>query len=237
MVQVEQWLERDKAMIDILKSIGIEKGKPFSPDAKTKKLLNDAAVDAHAYLESRYESVFQPPFDSTARWALPASKELITAMQSNFAQPDVYPTEARGLAYSYAYFSPKHMGEGQFYLMTIQDKSGNNLDGANSYRLRVPPNPPVRLYWSATVYDRATHGLIRGLKWSSRSSNTPGLQKNSDGSMDVYFAPKAPAGKESNWVPTKADGQFEVLFRLYGPEKEFFDKKWILPDIEKVANR
>jgi len=234
MVQYEPWLERDKAMIDILKSIGIEKGKPFDPDAKTKRLLNDAAADAHAYLESRYESVFQPPFDSSARWALPASKELVASMQSNFAQPDAYPTEARGLAYSYAYFSPKHMGEGQFYLMTIKDKAGNDLHGANSYRLHVPPKPPVRLYWSATVYDRATHALIRGLKWPSRSSNTPGLQKNADGSMDVYFAPKAPAGRESNWVPTNADVEFEVLFRLYGPEKSFFDKKWILPDIEKV---
>ena len=99
----------------------------------------------------------------------------------------------------------------------------------------MPPNPPVRLYWSATVYDRATHALIRDMKWSSRSSNTPGLQKNADGSADVYFAPKAPAGKDSNWVPTNARGGFEVLFRLYGPEKSFFEKKWILPDIEKVS--
>ena len=51
--------------------------------------------------------------------------------------------------------------------------------------------------------------------------------------MDIYFGPKAPAGKESNWVPTKRKG-FEVLFRLYGPEKPFFDKTWKLPDIENV---
>jgi hypothetical protein len=44
-----------------------------------------------------------------------------------------------------------------------------------------------------------------------------------------------PAGKDSNWVPTSADGQFEVLFRLYGPEKPLFDKTWKLPDIEKVS--
>jgi hypothetical protein len=47
--------------------------------------------------------------------------------------------------------------------------------------------------------------------------------------------PNAPAGKESNWVPTKADGQFEVLFRLYGPETPLFDKTWKLPDIEKIT--
>jgi hypothetical protein len=61
------------------------------------------------------------------------------------------------------------------------------------------------------------------------------LQKNADGSVDVYFAPKAPAGKESNWVPTSPKDEFEVLFRFYGPEKALFEKTWKLPDIEKVA--
>ena len=234
MVQYEPWLERDKAMIDSLKTIGIEKGKTFKPDAKTKEILNDAAAEAHAYIDSRYESVFEPPWDKSARWALPASKELVAGLQSNYAEPDVYPTDARGLTYSYAFFSAKHFGAGQAYLMTIKDKEGNRLNGANTYRLRVPPNPPVRQYWSATVYDGATHAFIRDMKWFSRSTNTPGLQKNDDGSMDVYFAPKAPAGKESNWVPTNASGGFEVLFRLYGPEKDFFEKKWVLPDIEKI---
>ena len=42
------------------------------------------------------------------------------------------------------------------------------------------------------------------------------------------------AGKESNWVLTSANGKFEVLLRLYGPEKPVFDKTWRLPDIAKV---
>jgi hypothetical protein len=69
--------------------------------------------------------------------------------------------------------------------------------------------------------------------WSSRSSLTPGLQKNADGSVDVYFGSEAPASKESNWVPTKNGGEFEVLFRFYGPDKTLFEKKWKLPNIEK----
>ena len=92
----------------------------------------------------------------------------------------------------------------------------------------------LKQYWSATAYDRATHALNLNLPRSSRSSQNPGLQKNADGSVDVYFGPKAPAGKESNWVPTSAEGQFEVLFRFYGPEKPLFEKTWKLPDIEKT---
>jgi hypothetical protein len=52
--------------------------------------------------------------------------------------------------------------------------------------------------------------------------------------VDVYFGPKAPAGKEPNWVPTSTGAGFEVLFRFYGPEKPLFEKTWRLPDIEKV---
>jgi hypothetical protein len=154
-------------------------------------------------------------------------------MPTMFANPDRYPVDYRAVAYSIAYFSPKHLGAGQFYLMTLKDNAGQPLDGKTTYRLTVPPNAPVKLYWSATAYDRQTHALIRNTLRSSRASNSAGVQKNADGSVDVYFAPKAPAGKESNWVPT-AGRDFEVLFRVYGPEKPFFDKTWKLPDIEKV---
>ena len=50
-VQREPWLERDKVMIGTLKTIGIEKGKPFAPDEKTKAILEDAIAQAHAYLD------------------------------------------------------------------------------------------------------------------------------------------------------------------------------------------
>ncbi len=234
-VQYEPWLERDKAMIDQLKSIGIEKGKPFNPDPKTQTTLNGAAREANAWLAARYDDLFHPPYFETSRWAVPATSDLIEAFGTHFAKPDSYPIDSRGRAYSMGFFSAKHLGAGQFYLMTIKDKDGKDFDGGGSYRLTVPANAPVKQYWSATVYDRATHALIRDQKWSSRSSQNTDLQKNADGSVDVYFGPKAPAGKESNWVPTSANGRFEVLYRFYGPEKPLFDKTWKLPDIEKIS--
>jgi hypothetical protein len=234
MVQSEPWLTRDKAMIDSLRAIGIEKGKAFSPDAKTKKILGDAAKEAHAWLEAKYEALFTPPYYEGTSWALPMTPDLIKGLQDQFSDPESYPIDSRGVIYTMAFFSPKRSGAGSFYLMTIKDASGSAFDGGSSYRLRVPPNAPVKQFWSATAYDRATHGLIRNLPRSSRSSQNPDLQKNSDGSVDVYFGPKAPAGKESNWVPTSAAGKFEVLFRFYGPEKALFEKTWKLPNIEKV---
>src|SRR5262249_10957243 len=160
-----------------------------------------------------------PPYFEGSHWAVPAPREVIEGMQTHFATPDSYPVDTRGLLYSFVYFSAKHLGAGQFYLMTIKEKEGRPFDGGSTYRPTVPANAPVKLYWSATVYDRATHALIRDEKWSSRASTTLGLQKNANGSVDIFFGPKAPEGKESNWVPTRANGQFEVLFRFYGPEK------------------
>ena len=230
-LQYEPWLERDMAMIDILKSIGIEKGKPFNPDAQMREALRVAAVEARDWLEARYQIGF-PPYYQGQQWAVPALPDLVEYWQKATG----YPVDARGLLYSYGYASIKHSGTGQFYLITIRDKQGQFLNGDSTYRLNVPANAPVRLYWSATVYDRATHALIRDQRTVSRSSLSPGLQKNADGSADVYFGPKAPAAaKESNWVPTSATGQFEVLFRFYGPEKPLFDKTWVLPDIERIA--
>jgi hypothetical protein len=165
---------------------------------------------------------------------VPILQEVMKGLSTSFANPDSYPVEGRGLTYSYAFFSPKHPGGGQFYLMAIKDRQGRVFDGKNTYRLTVPANAPVKQYWSVTAYDRATHSFIRNMKWLSRSSQTQNLRKNADGSVDVYFASKAPAGKESNWVPTDANGQFEVIFRLYGPEKALFDKTWKLLDIQKI---
>jgi hypothetical protein len=93
----------------------------------------------------------------------------------------------------------------------------------------------VQQYWSVTAYDRQTHALIKNMARASRGSNAAEVQKNADGSIDVYFGPNAPAGKEANWVPTDPARGFELMFRVYGPTKEFFDKKWVLPDVEKMA--
>lgn len=232
-VQTEPWLERDRAMIDPLKSIGIEKGKPFNPDAATQEILKRAVLEAHARFQSLYENVFLQTFNEGTHWAFPASAEFAKAIQSDYADTDIYPVDTRGLTYSFVFFSAKHIGAGQYYLMAINDKAGKAFDGSGTYRLSVPANPPVTLYWSATAYDRATHALIRNMQWSSRASTTPGVQKNGDGSVDVYFGPKSPAGKESNWIPTDPKGKFEVLFRFYGPQKPLFDKSWKLTDIEK----
>jgi len=234
-LQIEPWLTRDKVMIDLLGSIGIEKGKPFAADQRTKELFDEAALEARAVIDLQYIALFVPPFNERQHWAVPASMDVVAGLQTDFADPNSYPVTKRAASYAMGYFSAKHLGSGQHYLMSFSDSAGNQLDGKNTYRLTVPPNAPVQQYWSATAYDRETHALIRGTSRASRASTIPELQRNADGSVDVYFAAEAPAGKDCNFVPTDPQREFEVLFRFYGPGKPLFDKTWVLPDIQRVS--
>ena len=233
-VQNEPWLDRDRGLIDQLKSLGIEKGKPFAPDEAIKALFASATQDAHAWLEAKYDAGMPPFFSPTSRWTYPAPPDMVKAAQDGYADPNIYPVDERGMAYSYAFIGIKHLGAGQFYSISIRDKDGDGFDGAKTYRLIVPANPPVEQYWSVTAYDRETHALIKNMPRASRSSQIPELRKNTDGSVDIYFGPKAPAGKESNWVPTDPARKFELMARFYAPKKEFFEKVWQLPDVEKA---
>src|SRR5262245_25576323 len=233
-VQTEPWLDRDRVMIDQLKSLGIEKGKPFNPSGAIKAILRSAAREAGEWLEKKYDAGLPPFFSPTSRWTFPAHPDLIAAAQTGFADPNAYPVDLRGLSYSYAYIGIKRLGAGQFYLISIRDKDGQPYDGSKSYRLHVPPNAPVEQYWSVTAYDRQTHALVKNMARASRSSQIPEMQKNADGSIDVYFGPKAPAGKDSNWVPTDPARKFELMFRAYAPTKALLEKTWVLPDVEQV---
>jgi hypothetical protein len=232
-VQSEPWLGRDRAMIDSLRSLGIEKDKPFAPTAETKLALEAGVREAHRQLAQRYDAGLPAFFEGT-HWTFPAPPELIKAAADGFANPNAYPIDSRGLAYHYAYIGIKRLGAGQFYLISIKDHDGESYDGGKTYHLHVPPNAPIEQYWSVTAYDRETHALIKNMNRASRASNSTEVQRNPDGSVDLYLGPKAPAGKESNFIPTDPARRFELMFRAYGPTQAFFEKVWKLTDVEKL---
>jgi hypothetical protein len=235
-IQGEPWLERDRAMIDILRTLGIDKGEPFTPSPAVNQMLREGARQAHTELAARYDAGLPPFFEGT-HWTYPAPPPLIQAAQANFEDPDHYPVDDRGLAYHYAYIGIKRLGAGQFYMICIKDRDGANFEGGRTYRLRVPPNAPVEQYWSVTAYDRETHALIKGVDRASRASNSSEVKTNADGSVDLYLGPKPPVGHETNWIPTDPARGFELMFRAYGPTPALFNKAWTLPDLEALAGK
>jgi hypothetical protein len=100
--------------------------------------------------------------------------------------------------------------------------------------MHVPPNAPAKLFWSVTLYDVDTRSLIANEQKIADRSSRMDLKKNADGSVDIYCGPTAPAGFESNWIPTVAGKSWFAYFRLYEPTETYFDKSWPLGDFERI---
>ncbi len=233
-VQSEPWLERDRGMIDILKTIGIEKGKPFAADEQKEKILLAGISDAHQWIGKRYDAL--PPFYPDAHWFSAVTPEFVQSLMNGFTTENSYPVDDRGVTFHWGFSSVKRLGanRNQLYVFSTSDKNGNSLDGSKTYKLTVPANVPVSQYWSVTAYDRSTHALLRDVPVSNRSSLMPDLAKNANGSIDLYLAPQAPAGKESNWIPTKEGVNTEIILRFYGVEQPIVDKTWKIGDFEEI---
>ncbi|MFB7875546.1 DUF1254 domain-containing protein [Nocardia sp. NPDC056064] len=234
-IQDEPWLPRDRAFAEMLAAIGIEKGKDFDPDPRHTAVLEAAIGEAHEWLRATYQETFEPYF-AGSQWFFPATQEFIEGQRDGFdAHPQRYPYTSRGVVYHMAFIGLKHLGVGQFYLVNLRDADGALFDSALTYRLPVPAGVPVSQYWSVTMYDADTHGFIRGNTKYSVSSQTPGLVTNDDGTVDVYFGPRALPGHEANFIETGECAGFELMFRFYGVGPEVLTKQWSLRDAERLG--
>ncbi len=128
----------------------------------------------------------------------------------------------------------KAIGRGSQYVRSARDDKGEWLDGTNTFKLNVPANVPVELFWSVTLYDFETRSQVQNLTNKASLSSYDDLISNDDGSFDLYFGPKAPIGYENNWVQTIPGRGWWVWFRFYSPTEAFFDKSYQLTDFVRV---
>lgn len=237
-VQAEPSFGENPEILGLLASIGIKKGRPFNPDIRMKKILKEAADVAAVTVRTlaarpRGDVWYFYPRERT--WNTPfigGSHEFL----SNGARL----LDARAYFHFYATgitpaMTAKMVGKGSQYAVAYLDADGNALDGSNTYKVHLPPNVPAKDFWSFTVYDNQTRAMLQtDQRFAGLASIDKGLKKNADGSYDIYFGPKAPAGKEGNWIQTVPGKGWNMLFRLYGPLDPWFDKTWHPGDPEVV---
>lgn len=234
-VQNEPIESVDPITLGFYASIGIEKGKPFTPDARMKKILTEAAAvgDATARaLTFRMRKPWNYYYENSA-WCIP-----FTGGYKFQFQPGVRDLDAFASFYFYATgvtpaMEAKMIGQGSQYAAAFVDANGKPLDGGNTYKLHLPPNIPTKNFWSVIVYDNQTRSMLQtDQQYPMVTSQNEKLLVNPDGSVDVYFGPKAPKGKENNWVQTTPGKGWNTLLRLYGPLEPWFDKTWRPSEIE-----
>ncbi len=229
----------DKEQLGRLASLGIEKGKPFSPDVRMRPILEQGARQGVAmsraivYANRDPEILYWPD----RQW------EKMFVRNTEFLRNGYNDIDARTLwHYQAIVVSPNLIsttpGAGTAYLTCFRDQSGVYLDGARNYRLRVPANPPIQRFWAVTTYDPATRGLLdAGGNTNKSVGSLDNPQANADGSVDVYFGPEEPGGNPNNWIKTDPAKGFFVVFRFYGPLDGYIDKTWVLNDFELIDER
>jgi len=230
----------DPELRGLFASIGIQKGKPFAPDERMKKILTQAAKLGNAtaralFWYERDQSEFLYEDSYWKRGMIGNSHEYIK--DKGFGGRNL---DARAQYFYMATFnSPamvwKLIGKGSQYAWGYLDKNGGILDGSKNYKLNLPADAPAEQFMSIVVYDSQTRSMLQtDQPYPNKNNKRDKLDTNDDGSIDIYFGPKAPKGKEANWIQTRAKKGWFSLLRLYSPTEPWFDKTWRPSEIELV---
>ena len=199
-----------------LAAIGIVKGKPFEPDERMRRTLEDAAAvgsaasralffdprasEGFAYYDGSgwfnmlwaggYTFETPPPLvtdDGIKPFPATGVRKLHSRTSFLYAATGVTPAMCMRLT-----------GIGSQYLMAVKDADGNRLDGAKNYRVTLPPDIPAARFWSITLYDNETRSMLetpqRFPRAGSQSYPTPAATANGDGSTTVALRSRAPLG-------------------------------------------
>lgn len=244
-IQYEPLEMLDPETRGLFASIGIEKGKKFSPDARMQKILADGVAIANATTRA---TIWYPRTDMNMAGAL-IYPDTNSAWVTGFVDKNVFfngkdghtmNSDARVFFY-YPYtavtpaMSTPHVGKGSDYGIAFVDAKKQPFDGSKTYKVHLPANVPVNNFWALTVYDTQTRSMLQTSQpFPTVGSQTKGLRQNSDGSYDIYFGPKAPEGYENNWLETIPGKSWFTILRMYGPLEPWIEKKWRPSEVEQV---
>jgi hypothetical protein len=213
--------DKDKYCVGMLRTLGIEKGKPFPEDSETLELLQRAAEVGWMTAKQNLTESWPPGyFGGWLAIGRPGDWD------PDYTTDDYIEVNRRAAYFGLGIWPPKNMGTSTFYSHTFTDDNDDQLGPGVNYKLHLPADVPAESFWSVILYDAETYAMIDNpQKKYAISSLNKELKFNDDGSIDVYFGPAAPEGYEANWIPTM-ENDFWVGFRFYGPDWERLGKTW-----------
>ncbi|WP_045365590.1 DUF1254 domain-containing protein [Methyloceanibacter caenitepidi] len=228
----------DPELRGVLASIGIVKDQPFKPTAEQQELLNKAVETAPKMIFANRQlgrpdkrNLYYKDRQYENAWA---------SATSEFLQESYLDIDQRAAYFQFAYSSApamvmRSLGAGSKYPFTPRDADGDFLNGSNAYKLHMPPDPPAALFWAVTAYNVVDGTMPETPQLLPSINGFNDVEKNADGSIDLYFAPEKPADvPETNWIQTVEGRDFLVALRLYGTGVEFFDQTWKPDDVVKI---
>ena len=230
----------DPELRGLFASIGIEKGQEFAPDDRMRSLLEDAVAVGNAtaraiWIRSREEETYYYENSGWYTGFVGGSYEFL----KNDGAGGRY-LDARILFHYMATVITPAMvvpmvGAGSQYALLNVDETGAYMDGAKTYKLNIPADVPAKDFWSVVAYDPQTRSQLQtGQPFPGRNNQRHEMDTNADGSIDLYFGPEAPEGKDANWIQTVPGKGWFIALRLYGPLEPWFDKTWRPGEIELV---
>ncbi len=229
--------ERDRFFMAMLKPLGIEKGAPFEPTEQQREILTEAALVGEAMAKAN--DFFNPRLEQShyvdgSKWEIATTSPVDQRWETYDALDGRAAWFYEAVTNDVAMQSDRP-GFGQIYLATYRDSDDDWLDGGTNYVLNVPADVPAEEFWSLTVYDVSTRAPIRNEQVVADKSSRMDLDVNENGTVTLYIGPDAPASGETNWIPTVPGKAWFPYFRFYSPSEAYFDRSWILPDIEKAG--
>lgn len=236
-IQYEPVNSGDPHFRGLAAAIGIEKGKPFNPTGEYLEALKEAAAIANVHARNqafRPENKATYVYGESRQWFFPFG----STKSHEFKQDGrIFLDDRTAFHYVATGITPlmtaEFDGKGSSYLVTTTDNSKKALDGDVVYTITLPPNPPMKRFWSFMVYDNQTRSILATDQRSGGFDSKGDVVANDDGSVTVTFAAKKPKGK-SNWVQTLPDKGFFVMFRMYSPTQEWHDRKYVIGDLVKM---
>ena len=212
----------DQPILAQMERIGVKAGESFNfskLDPAVQHGLKSTPEDAHQLM----------------RWKVPTIARVANYWSMNTDTMGVYGNYYLKRAIVTQLGLGANLPEDAIYPLNLADENGKPLDGTNQYTIRFEKGgaPPVRAFWSITLYDADGFQVGNVLNRFAVSSWMP-FKYNPDGSLDLYFQSDSPGkDKESNWLPAPKSA-FNLTMRLYSPQAEALTGKWNPPPVKKV---